>query len=108
MNTVQITARISTEAHDILMREARLRVEHKKSRLPIGEILDTLILYSEARNDWKDIADRLELERELRREHRLFKDLARKTHKKASKAASFFCKLLVFNNLNFTKRTPLR
>jgi hypothetical protein len=34
--------------------------------------------------------------------------LARKTHKKASKAASFFCKLLVFNNLNFTKRTPLR
>jgi hypothetical protein len=34
--------------------------------------------------------------------------LARKTHKKASKAASLFCKFLVFNKLNFTKRTPLR
>src|SRR5271165_4002233 len=34
--------------------------------------------------------------------------LARKTHQKASKAASFFCKFLVFNKLNFTKRTPLR
>jgi hypothetical protein len=34
--------------------------------------------------------------------------LARKTHKKASKAASYFCKLLVLNNLKFTKRTPLR
>lgn len=78
MNTVQITARISTEAHEILMREARLRVQHKKSRLPIGEILDTLILYSEARNEWNDISDRLKLERELRREHRLFKDLERK------------------------------
>jgi hypothetical protein len=78
MNTVQITARISTEAHEVLMREARLRVQHKKSRLPVGEILDTLILYSEARNEWNDIADRLELERELRRDHRLFKDLERK------------------------------
>src|SRR5271166_5572725 len=36
------------------------------------------------------------------------KDLARKTHKKASKAAPFFCKFLVLNKLNFTKRTPLR
>jgi hypothetical protein len=36
------------------------------------------------------------------------KALARKTHKKASKAASLFCKFLVFNKLNFTKRTPLR
>jgi len=34
--------------------------------------------------------------------------LARKNHKKASKAASYFCKLLVFNKLNFTKRRPLR
>src|SRR5271166_483310 len=34
--------------------------------------------------------------------------LARKTHKKASKAAPFFCKFLVLNKLNFTKRTPLR
>ena len=34
--------------------------------------------------------------------------LARKTHKKASKAASVFCKLFVFKELNFTKRTPLR
>src|SRR5271165_4411791 len=34
--------------------------------------------------------------------------IARKTHQKASKAASFFCKFLVFNKLNFTKRTPLR
>jgi len=34
--------------------------------------------------------------------------LARKNHKKASKAASYFCKFLVFNKLNFTKRTPLR
>jgi hypothetical protein len=34
--------------------------------------------------------------------------LTRKTHKKASKAASLFCKFLVFNKLNFTKRTPLR
>ena len=36
------------------------------------------------------------------------KPLTRKTHKKASKAAPFFCKLLVLNKLNFTKRTPLR
>ena len=34
--------------------------------------------------------------------------LARKTHKKASKAASYFCKVLVVNKLNFAKRTPLR
>jgi hypothetical protein len=34
--------------------------------------------------------------------------LARKTHKKASKAASYFCKVLVLNKLNFAKRTPLR
>src|SRR5271165_3466213 len=34
--------------------------------------------------------------------------LARKTHKKASKAAPFFCKFLVLNKLNFTKWTPLR
>jgi hypothetical protein len=34
--------------------------------------------------------------------------LARKTHKKNSKAASNFCKLLVFNNISLTKRTPLR
>src|SRR5208283_2021295 len=34
--------------------------------------------------------------------------LTRKTHKKASKAAPFFCKFLVLNKLNFTKRTPLR
>jgi hypothetical protein len=34
--------------------------------------------------------------------------LARKTHKKASKAASIFCKLFLFKELNFTKRTPLR
>ena len=78
MNTVQITARISTEAHDILMREARLRVSNKKSRLPVGEILDALILYSETRNDWDDIADRVKVQRECRREHRLFKDRERK------------------------------
>jgi hypothetical protein len=29
--------------------------------------------------------------------------LARKTHKKASKAASYFCKVLLLNKLNFTK-----
>jgi hypothetical protein len=34
--------------------------------------------------------------------------LARKTHKKASKAASIFCKFFLFKELNFTKRTPLR
>jgi hypothetical protein len=34
--------------------------------------------------------------------------LTRKTHKKASKAASYFCKLLVLKKLSFTKRTPLR
>jgi len=34
--------------------------------------------------------------------------LTRKTHKKASKAAPFFCKFLVLNKLNFTKRAPLR
>src|SRR5208283_3985758 len=38
----------------------------------------------------------------------LLQGLARKTHKKASKAAPFFCKFLVLNKLNFTKRTPLR
>src|SRR5208283_4573839 len=35
-------------------------------------------------------------------------ELTRITHKKASKAAPFFCKFLVLNKLNFTKRTPLR
>src|SRR4029077_2370576 len=30
--------------------------------------------------------------------------LARKTHKKASKAASIFCKFFLFMELNFTKR----
>jgi ADP-ribose pyrophosphatase YjhB (NUDIX family) len=34
--------------------------------------------------------------------------LARKTHKKASKAVSIFCKFFLFKELNFTKRTPLR
>jgi NADP-dependent 3-hydroxy acid dehydrogenase YdfG len=34
--------------------------------------------------------------------------LARKTHKKASKAAPIFCKFFLFKELNFTKRTPLR
>ena len=34
--------------------------------------------------------------------------LARKTHKKTSKAASIFCKLFLSKELNFTKRTPLR
>src|SRR5271170_8046983 len=34
--------------------------------------------------------------------------LARKTHKKASKAAPIFCKLFLFKELNYTKRTPLR
>jgi hypothetical protein len=34
--------------------------------------------------------------------------LTLKTHKKASKAASYFCKVLLLNKLNFTKRTPLR
>ena len=83
MNTVQITARISTEAHDILMREARLRVNNEKSRLPVGEILDALILYSETRNQWDDIADRVKCQRESRTEHRLFKDLDRKRRTKA-------------------------
>ena len=36
------------------------------------------------------------------------KELTRKTHKKASKAASIFCKFFLFKELNFTKRTPLR
>ena len=40
--------------------------------------------------------------------HEVVRMLARKTHKKASKAAPFFCKFLVLNKLNFTKRTPLR
>src|ERR1700730_531205 len=35
-------------------------------------------------------------------------ELARKTHKKASKAAPIFCKFFLFKELNFTKRTPLR
>jgi hypothetical protein len=34
--------------------------------------------------------------------------LARKTHKKNSKAASVYCKLLLLNKLNLTKRTPLQ
>jgi hypothetical protein len=34
--------------------------------------------------------------------------LARKTHKKNSKAASIYCKLLLLNKLSLIKRTPLR
>jgi TPR repeat protein len=34
--------------------------------------------------------------------------LARKTHKKNSKAASVYCKFLLLNKLNLTKRTPLQ
>gem|GEM_PF-4075091 len=44
----------------------------------------------------------------VRRRMHLKPSLARKTHKKASKAASYFCKVLLLNKLNFTKRTPLR
>ena len=83
MDTIQITARISTEAHDILMREARRLMSNAKSRLPVGEILDALILYSETRNEWGHIADRVECQRDFRREHRLFKDRDRKRRTKA-------------------------
>jgi len=34
--------------------------------------------------------------------------LTRKTHKKNSKAASVYCKFLLLNKLNLTKRTPLQ
>src|SRR6516165_9091105 len=34
--------------------------------------------------------------------------MTRKTHKKNSKAASVYCKFLLLNNLNLTKRTPLQ
>jgi hypothetical protein len=34
--------------------------------------------------------------------------LARKSHKKTSKAATIYCKLLLLNKLSLIKRTPLR
>ena len=39
---------------------------------------------------------------------RAVEPLARKTHKKNSKAASFVCKILVLNKISLTNRTPLR
>jgi hypothetical protein len=78
MNTVQITARISTESRDILMREASRLMNNAKSRLPVGEMLDALILYTESLNEWEDISDWVQSQRKCRREHRLIKDRNRK------------------------------
>jgi hypothetical protein len=78
MNTIQITARISPKSYDILMREASRLRNNAKSRLPVGEILDALILYTEEMNDWEDIADDAKSQRESRREGRLAKDRDRK------------------------------
>jgi hypothetical protein len=78
MNTVQITARISTKSRDILMREASRLLNNAKSRLPVGEILDALISYTEELNEWDEIADWVQSERKGQRKLRLAKDRDRK------------------------------
>jgi hypothetical protein len=78
MNTVQITARISAKSRDILMREARRLRNNAKSRLPVGEILDALILETEDVSEWEAVADLAQSQREARRKGRLAKDRDRK------------------------------
>jgi hypothetical protein len=81
-DNVPITARISTEAHEILVREAQALVVNEKSRLPIGEILNELVLYIEGTCSWAAIVDRIRCDRECREEHRRFLDCDRKRRQK--------------------------
>ena len=78
VNTVQITARISPISRDILMREASRLMNNAKSRLPVGEILDALILKTELHDEWDVVVYRAQLRRESLRKGRLAKDRDRK------------------------------
>jgi len=78
VNTVQITARISPKSRDILMREASRLMNNAKSRLPVGEILDALILKTELHDEWDFVVYRAQLRRESLRKGRLAKDRDRK------------------------------
>jgi hypothetical protein len=75
MDTVQITARISTKSR---ARQARRLMNNAESRLPIGEILDALILYTEDLNEWEDIEDWVQSQRKGQKKLRLAKDRDRK------------------------------
>ena len=78
VNTEQITARISPKSRDILIREASRLMNNAKSRLPVGEILDALILKTELHDEWDVVVYRAQLRREFLRKGRLAKDRERK------------------------------
>ena len=78
MSTAQITALISPKSRDILMREASRLMKNAKSRLPVGEILDALILKTELHDEWDVVVYRAQLRRESLRKGRLAKDRDRK------------------------------
>jgi hypothetical protein len=79
----------------------------KRSTLSYANAKRPWQLFEQVFYDQLGLAQSLAPKKKLRFKNKLL-SLARKTHKKASKAASYFCKLLVLNNVKFTKRTPLR